>query len=99
MKMGYHDKLEVQLPDGRILHVWTGPEMDDHACVDVWTTRGHAVEEISANTGDTTRAAMGGFTWINGNRQPFAPSASEFSEHGWAAVATVTLLWDREVGS
>lgn len=91
---------EFMLPDGRKLHLYV-QHLPDHAFVDIWTTRGRDVEEISRHTGDTTRAPMGTFAWRNGGRYKLSGDADPDAEilatpesYGWPAVSCVTILWD-----
>lgn len=94
------DTLEIGLPDGRTAWLYY------HTCescssLDVWTTRDREVEDVSARTGDTTRAPVGVIAWRNGDRATLTDrdgndwKASPGS-HKWPAAATVVLVWDEE---
>lgn len=85
---------EFFLPDGRKLHLYVHT-CDECTSLDVWTTRGREVEEVSINTGDTTRAPVGLMPWINGQRVR-VPGPAVDGSHGWPAVATATLVWHDE---
>lgn len=88
----------IDLPDGRTAHLWY------HTCenctsLDVWTDRGRDVEEVSAHTGDTTRAPVGVMAWRNGARAHLATRDGEAWEavegsHGWPAAGSVSLVWE-----
>lgn len=101
-------KREFTLPDGRTLHLWV-MTLDDHVCVDIWTTRGREREQVSLNTGDLTRAPMGMFAWCNGWRRAVEPASAGLmptgdeiapfavipgETHDWPGISTVSLLWD-----
>ena len=88
-----HEQLDIVLPDGRVMHLF-GAALAEHCYVDIWTTRGNDVEAVSERTADTTRAPMGSFGWKNGARFKFDTDTDPDS-HGWPAVSTITLLWDK----
>jgi hypothetical protein len=90
--MSQHETLNIELPDGRIAHLFY------HGCescnsLDVWTTRGREFEEISERTGDLTRAPVGLQIIKNGAWVKVDTEAIEGS-HEWPAVSTVHLIWD-----
>lgn len=91
-----NQKLDIRLADGRVLHLW------HHTCesctsVDLWTTRGREVEEVSERTGDTTRAPMGIFTMTNGTRETLKRDTDEAKR--WPAVGTIVAVWPTEVST
>jgi hypothetical protein len=61
----------------------------------VWTDRGRDVEDISAGTGDTTRAPTGLALWGKA-RRPLSGFEPEPGTHKWPSIATVNLIWDPE---
>jgi hypothetical protein len=85
------EKVTLELEDGRQVHLWLH-DCESCTSLDVWTTRGNEVEEISAHTGDKSRAPMGLFAWRDGFRRTVDAEPMEGS-HKWPAVGTVTLIW------
>lgn len=96
-------KHQFVLPDGRKLYLRVYDHQKDHTCVDIWTTRDRDDEEISRNTGDTSKAPMGMFAWRNGCRYTLGGAGlpvegavePDPDSHGWPAVSCVSLLWDQ----
>jgi hypothetical protein len=87
-----NETIVLEMPDGRTAHLWYHT-CDTCTSLDVWTTRGNEVEEISKNTGRTETAPVGVFGWRNGSRSVF-PTDSVPGSHGWPAVGTVTVIWN-----
>lgn len=90
------EEIVLKAPGGRKIHLYL------HSCdvctsLDVWTDAGNPVEEISANTLDTTRAPIGVFAIQQGRRHILeAGHSPERRTVDYPAVGTVHLLWREE---
>lgn len=90
--------LHLIAPGGRRVYLWPH-HCDDCSSLDVWTTRGRELEQLSADTGDTTRAPVGLFAMANGRRATLAAEGAagawpaDPSSRGWPAASTVALIW------
>lgn len=91
--LGQHQEMAITLPSGRKLHVWMC-DHDDHESIDVWMTDGYPIHPISERTGAPERAPMGVFGMVNGTRAKLAETGH--TEHGWPAVGTIVLMFDKE---
>ena len=94
--LGQHEELAITMPSGRVFHVWLC-DHDDHESIDVWMTDGKPSHATSERTGAPERAPMGVFGMVNGTRAKLHETGH--TEHGWPAVSTIVLMFDKEVAS
>jgi len=88
------ESIIIETPDGRIVTIWCH-HCDACTSLDIHSTRGNEVEEISANTGGKNHAPMGLMPWRNGSRPKVVAEPMEGS-HKWPAVSAVTVVWHDE---
>lgn len=80
--------------NGRTIHLWLH-ECPSCCSLDVWTDRGLDVEEISATTGDETRAPLGLFTIVKGaGHQLDTGLAPVHGSQGRPPLTTAHLVWN-----
>lgn len=96
INMRNHETVELRLASGRTITLWLH-ECDACVSLDVHTSRGREIENISANTAGTSNAPMGVFAWRNGSRVelPVTDAWPALDTAGKRTpVSGITVIWN-----